>query len=243
MNAEPEVEQEVDIEVNDMEPAFLSGQTKITLELSPVKIVKAPDGTLNRAALAGASLAKERRDLKRLEQNENEEGEQKNLAQPWLDPMANQNERQFASDQRGNQPASRLPIQPAWKAANKVVSYGKITSMSIQEQRRSLPIYKLRNQLVQAIKDNQILVVVGDTGSGKTTQMAQYLAEEGMLERGKLGCTQPRKVAAHSVAKRVSEEVGCRLGAEVGYLVRFEDVTSPETKIKFMVSAAYALKH
>jgi ATP-dependent RNA helicase DHX8/PRP22 len=66
--------------------------------------------------------------------------------------------------------------------------------------------------------------------------MAQYLAEEGMLERGKLGCTQPRKVAAVSVSKRVAEEVGCRLGTEVGYTIRFEDLTSPETKIKFMVS-------
>jgi ATP-dependent RNA helicase DHX8/PRP22 len=78
--------------------------------------------------------------------------------------------------------------------------------------------------------------VVGDTGSGKTTQMAQYLAEEGLLEHGKLGCTQPRKVAAVSVAKRVAEEVGCRLGSEVGYTIRFEDLTSPETKIKYMVS-------
>lgn len=66
--------------------------------------------------------------------------------------------------------------------------------------------------------------------------MTQYLAEAGLLERGKLGCTQPRKVAAVSVAKRVSEEVGCRLGSEVGYTIRFEDCTSPETKIKYMVS-------
>lgn len=80
-------------------------------------------------------------------------------------------------------------------------------------------------------------MVVGDTGSGKTTQMAQYLAEEGLLEHGKLGCTQPRKVAAVSVAKRVAEEVGCRLGSDVGYTIRFEDLTSPETKIKYMVSA------
>ena len=78
--------------------------------------------------------------------------------------------------------------------------------------------------------------MVGDTGSGKTTQMAQYLAEEGLLEKGKLGCTQPRKVAAVSVAKRVSEEVGCRMGAEVGYTIRFEDISGPDTKIKFMVS-------
>ena len=64
--------------------------------------------------------------------------------------------------------------------------------------------------------------------------MTQYLAEEGYAERGKIGCTQPRRVAAMSVAKRVAEEVGCRLGQEVGYTIRFEDCTSPETKIKYM---------
>jgi ATP-dependent RNA helicase DHX8/PRP22 len=70
--------------------------------------------------------------------------------------------------------------------------------------------------------------------------MAQYLAEEGLLEKGRLGCTQPRKVAAVSVAKRVSEEVGCRMGAEVGYTIRFEDISGPDTKIKFMVSVLSA---
>ena len=64
--------------------------------------------------------------------------------------------------------------------------------------------------------------------------MTQYLAEEGFTEMGKIGCTQPRRVAAMSVAKRVSEEFGCRLGQEVGYTIRFEDCTSPETKIKYM---------
>jgi HrpA-like RNA helicase len=62
----------------------------------------------------------------------------------------------------------------------------------------------------------QVLVVIGETGSGKTTQMTQYLAEAGYTSRGKVGCTQPRRVAAMSVAKRVAEEVGCRLGEEVG---------------------------
>ena len=64
--------------------------------------------------------------------------------------------------------------------------------------------------------------------------MTQYLAEDGFADRGKIGCTQPRRVAAMSVAKRVAEEVGCRLGQEVGYTIRFEDCTSPETKIKYM---------
>ena len=65
------------------------------------------------------------------------------------------------------------------------------------------------------MKKNQVLIVIGETGSGKTTQMTQYLAEEGFCVSGKIGCTQPRRVAAMSVAKRVSEEFGCRLGQEV----------------------------
>ena len=87
--------------------------------------------------------------------------------------------------------------------------------MSLLEQRQSLPIYKLKGSLVQAVKDNKILIVIGETGSGKTTQITQYLAEEGLCVRGKIGCTQPRRVAAMSVAKRVAEEYGCRLGQEV----------------------------
>lgn len=64
--------------------------------------------------------------------------------------------------------------------------------------------------------------------------MTQYLAEAGYTAKGRIGCTQPRRVAASSVAKRVAEEFGCKLGQEVGYSVRFEDVTSPDTKIKYM---------
>lgn len=106
--------------------------------------------------------------------------------------------------------------------------------MSILEQRQSLPIYKLKDELIKAISNNQILIVVGETGSGKTTQMTQYLAEAGFTSKGKIGSTQPRRVAAMSVAKRVSEEFGCRLGQEVGYTIRFEDCTSSETMIKYM---------
>lgn len=109
--------------------------------------------SLNRAAQAGASLAKERKDLKRMEQNEAADSEARDVNQPWLDPMAQPNDRQFASDVKINQMGQRSAQMPAWKAANKITSYGKITSLSIQEQRKSLPIYKLREQLVQAVRD------------------------------------------------------------------------------------------
>jgi pre-mRNA-splicing factor ATP-dependent RNA helicase DHX38/PRP16 len=76
------------------------------------------------------------------------------------------------------------------------------------------------------------VIVIGETGSGKTTQLGQFLYEEGYTANGVIGCTQPRRVAAMSVAKRVSEEMGCELGSTVGYSIRFEDCTSKETKIK-----------
>lgn len=79
--------------------------------------------------------------------------------------------------------------------------------MDIQTQRRNLPIYALKAQLMEALAKNRLLVVIGETGSGKTTQITQYLVEMGYTrgsERKKVGCTQPRRVAAMSVAKRVS---------------------------------------
>ena len=105
---------------------------------------------------------------------------------------------------------------------------------TIAEQRRFLPVYSVREELMQVIRENQVVVVVGETGSGKTTQMTQYLHEAGFTSYGVIGCTQPRRVAAMSVAKRVSEEMGVELGKEVGYSIRFEDVTSTDTIIKYM---------
>ncbi|KAF6773570.1 hypothetical protein AHF37_06430 [Paragonimus kellicotti] len=106
---------------------------------------------------------------------------------------------------------------------------------SLKEVRRSLPIYKFRDSLLQAIADHQILIIEGETGSGKTTQIPQYLYEAGYCEGGKrIGCTQPRRVAAMSVAARVSQEMSVKLGKEVGYSIRFEDCTSERTKIKYM---------
>lgn len=81
------------------------------------------------------------------------------------------------------------------------------------------------------------MIVVGETGSGKTTQITQYLAEAGYTSRGKIGCTQPRRVAAMSVAKRVSEEYGCRLGQEVNGSVTV-DSNQPLFLVTYVTSTA-----
>lgn len=100
--------------------------------------------------------------------------------------------------------------------------------------RESLPMFRYREPLLEAIAAHQTLIVVGETGSGKTTQIPQYLREAGYCALGRVACTQPRRVAAMSVAARVAEEVGCPLGSEVGYSIRFEDCTSEKTEIKYM---------
>jgi pre-mRNA-splicing factor ATP-dependent RNA helicase DHX38/PRP16 len=93
-------------------------------------------------------------------------------------------------------------------------------------------IWCYTDAIEQVVRENQVVVVVGETGSGKTTQLTQYLHEDGYTTTGVVGCTQPRRVAAMSVAKRVSEEMETELGNKVGYAIRFEDVTGSNTIIK-----------
>ncbi|PUZ66167.1 hypothetical protein GQ55_3G284700 [Panicum hallii var. hallii] len=105
----------------------------------------------------------------------------------------------------------------------------------LQDQRKTLPVYKFKDELLKAIAEHQIIIVVGETGSGKTTQIPQYLHEAGYTANGrKIACTQPRRVAAISVAARVAQEMGVKLGHEVGYSIRFEDCTSEKTAVKYM---------
>ncbi|KAK3942230.1 Pre-mRNA-splicing factor ATP-dependent RNA helicase-like protein cdc28 [Diplogelasinospora grovesii] len=106
---------------------------------------------------------------------------------------------------------------------------------SIQEVRKSLPVYAYRDAFLDALKEYQVLILVGETGSGKTTQIPQYLHEAGYTEGGlKVACTQPRRVAAMSVAARVADEMGVKVGHEVGYSIRFEDCTNDKTILKYM---------
>lgn len=111
----------------------------------------------------------------------------------------------------------------------------QLKKMTIEETQKSLPVYPFKQDLIDAIRGHQVLIIEGETGSGKTTQIPQYLHQAGFTKNDmKIGCTQPRRVAAMSVAARVAEEMGYKLGNEVGYSIRFEDCTSERTMIKYM---------
>lgn len=231
-------EEDVEIEMVEDEAPFLKGHGRMINDLSPVRIVKNPDGSLAQAAMMQGALSKERREQKMQDRQATEAQTQGGSSQKdWNDPMADKKggpSNSATFDPTGGKANADLPEWKKSIISGSKGSFGKKTSMSILEQRQSLPIYKLKDELVKAINDNQILIVVGETGSGKTTQMTQYIAEAGFTARGKIGCTQPRRVAAMSVAKRVAEEFGCLLGQEVGYTIRFEDCTTNETVIKYM---------
>ncbi|KAH7159682.1 P-loop containing nucleoside triphosphate hydrolase protein [Dactylonectria estremocensis] len=106
----------------------------------------------------------------------------------------------------------------------------------ILQGRRDLPVHKQRQEFLNKYHETQILVFVGETGSGKTTQIPQYVVYDEIPQvTGKLiACTQPRRVAAMSVAQRVADEMDVTLGEEVGYSIRFEDMTGPKTILKYM---------
>ena len=107
---------------------------------------------------------------------------------------------------------------------------------SILQTRIQLPVYQFQSKLLEAVASDQCVVVEGETGSGKTTQIPQFLVEVGYATPGKncIACTQPRRVAATSIAQRVSEEMDVELGGTVGYTIRFEDMSSNDTVLKFL---------
>ena len=109
-----------------------------------------------------------------------------------------------------------------------------ITNREFRKFKASLPIYAKRAEILETVGGSQIVVLVGETGSGKSTQLAQYLAEEMWSQDKKIVVTQPRKIAAISLAKRVSEEYGCKVGQEVGYHVGLDKKINGKTIIKFV---------
>ncbi len=97
-----------------------------------------------------------------------------------------------------------------------------------------LPITLKRRQIIKAIKNHKVVIISGETGSGKTTQIPKFCIEAGRGRKKMIGCTQPRRIAAINVAKRIAEELNQPLGRSVGYKIRFDDKTRARTMIKIM---------
>lgn len=110
----------------------------------------------------------------------------------------------------------------------------------ILEKRKTLPVWQQKDDFLKALRENQTLILVGETGSGKTTQIPQFVLEAVEIETADkrrkymIGCTQPRRVAAMSVSRRVAEEMDVTIGEEVGYSIRFEDCSSARTVLKYL---------
>lgn len=107
-------------------------------------------------------------------------------------------------------------------------------AQDLKPQRESLPIFTAKDRIVQEIRDKPTVVIVGETGSGKTTQIPQYLFEAGLAGKRGIAITQPRRVAAVSIARRVASEMGTHLGSLVGYSVRFEPKFTRKTRLKYL---------
>ncbi len=241
--------------VHDARPPFLSGKSVLSKQKGPVVPLKDPTSDMAVISRNGSKLVKEIREKKDesksrarfwemagskmgtitgLTDKEVEEGikaqevMRKEAGDDVDDPTA------AGRDGDGGDRSARQKSQfkAHMKKSEAASDFAK--SKTLAEQRKYLPVYSVREEMMQVIRENQVIIIVGETGSGKTTQMTQYLYEDGFARFGQIGCTQPRRVAAMSVAARVAQEMGVELGDEVGYSIRFEDVTSEKTKIKYM---------
>lgn len=212
--------------LHNISPPFLDGKQIFTRQKDPVSAVKDVQSDLAQAGKRGSLLVRERRKQRERQKKAKEASSLAGTSLGNVLGVKSDDAEDSASSDRGK----NSKTNQAQNSANSEFSRSK----SLKEQRQYLPAFAVREQLLQVIRDNQVVVVIGETGSGKTTQLTQFLYEEGYGNRGMIGCTQPRRVAAMSVAKRVSEEMGVKLGQEVGYSIRFEDFTSSKTVIKYM---------
>jgi ATP-dependent RNA helicase DHX8/PRP22 len=151
-------EEEIEIELVEEEAPFLRGHGRAALhDLSPVRIVKNPDGSLAQAAMMQNALSKERREQKMLQREQELDSVPAGLNIHWIDPMPDVDGRQLAANMRGL--GTLQQDVPEWKKAvtgGSKGSYGKKTNLSIMEQRQGLPIYKLKDELIKSIMDNQV---------------------------------------------------------------------------------------
>jgi pre-mRNA-splicing factor ATP-dependent RNA helicase DHX38/PRP16 len=219
--------------VHDLRPPFLDGRTVFTKQLDPVPAVRDAQSDMAVFSRKGSKVVRERR----------QQRERARQAQSATNVVGTALGNLMGVKEEDTDSALPIAVEENPKApSNKFSEHMKKAegasnfsqSKSLKEQREFLPAFAVREDLLRVIRDNQVVIVVGETGSGKTTQLTQFLYEDGYGNTGMIGCTQPRRVAAMSVAKRVAEEMEVKLGSTVGYAIRFEDCTSDETVIKYL---------
>lgn len=214
--------------VHDLKPPFLDGKTIFTKQIEPVPAVRDAQSDMAVFSRKGSKVVKEKRQQK---ERQKQAQEATNIAGTALgNIMGVKEEEGDSAVAMPGEDSGKSKFATHMKKNAGSSSFSK--SKTLKEQREYLPAFAVREELMRVIRDNQVIIVVGQTGSGKTTQLTQFLYEEGYGQRGLIACTQPRRVAAMSVAKRVSEEMDVELGGLVGYAIRFEDCTSDDTVIK-----------
>ncbi|XP_045585400.2 pre-mRNA-splicing factor ATP-dependent RNA helicase PRP16 [Procambarus clarkii] len=231
---EEEFTNRVHILVHNIVPPFLDGRIVFTKQPEPVIPVKDSTSDMAIVSRKGSAVVKVRREQRERRKAAKKEWE---LAGTQLGNLIGVKKEDETDDRKIEEG------ETDYKADQKFAEHMKVASeassdfsrkKTFREQRQYLPVFAVREELLRIIRENSVVIIVGETGSGKTTQLTQYLHEEGYSTLGMIGCTQPRRVAAMSVAKRVSDEMGTHLGEEVGYAIRFEDCTSENTIIKYM---------
>ncbi|KAG2187165.1 hypothetical protein INT44_004837 [Umbelopsis vinacea] len=227
-----ENENRVHLLVHDIKPPFLDGRMVFTKQVEAVQHIRDPTSDMAIFSRKGSQLVKEKR-----EQAERAKAANKfDLAGTTLGNVMGVKEKEQEESagvhSTEDNPTSESQFASHLKSGEAVSQFAR--TKTIQEQREFLPAFAVRESLLRIVRDNQVVIIVGETGSGKTTQLTQYLHEDGYTNFGMIGCTQPRRVAAMSVAKRVAEEMNTKLGETVGYAIRFEDQTSENTLIKYM---------
>ncbi|KAH8602585.1 putative Pre-mRNA-splicing factor ATP-dependent RNA helicase prp16 [Bisporella sp. PMI_857] len=217
--------------VHDIRPPFLDGRVIFSKQLEPVPAVRDNQSDMAVFSRKGSKVVKEKRQEK---ERKKQAQDATNMAGTALGNLMGikENEGDSAVAMPGEENEGGSKFAKHMKKNDGASNFSQ--SKSLKEQREYLPAFAVREDLLKVIRENQVTIVVGETGSGKTTQLTQFLYEAGYGNQGMIVCTQPRRVAAMSVAKRVAEEMECQLGSTVGYTIRFEDCTSKETVIKYM---------
>lgn len=173
--------------------------------------------------------------MSELSNNGKDDDIQKSNDNPYLAHLTQSKTKKFKKPKKDPAKPLNIPLHQYNDGENFLT--GKPFSQrykDILEKRLLLPMYGFREKLLEMVKEHQWVVLVGETGSGKTTQVPQFLAQDNQPRKMVVGCTQPRRVAAMSVARRVAEEMDVKLGEHVGYSIRFEDCTSADTRVKYM---------